>query len=90
VDHFTQCNLRKNKNVSKACVKHPAGWQDADKAKGNAKVIEDGIALPLSTADDLRKLLELVAFSLARTGTPPSKQSHVQALARLDELWGKH
>jgi len=45
-----------------ACVKHPAGWQDADKAKGNAKLIEDGIALPLSTADDLRKLLELVAF----------------------------
>jgi len=43
-----------------ACVKHPPHYLQEDKVQGNTKLLEEGSAIPLSSADDVQQLIQKV------------------------------
>lgn len=60
-----------------ACVKHPTHYMHEHKVQGNTKLLEEGSAIPLNSADDVQELIQRV-LSLSPTnptwGEPPSQE----------------
>lgn len=56
-----------------ACVKHPRSFEEFDQTGANRKLLEDGEAIPLSSSDDVLKLIEtLRGFPAADVQFPPA------------------
>ena len=66
-----------------ACVKHPPKYATEEKALGNAKLIEEGTALPLSTAEDVKSVLARIASMSGSGKIAVSKPATAEQLKML-------